>query len=78
MLYTDYIDREGDTLDKFGKSFDAEALDNSHFRARVHVCVSPTFFGWLFGFGGKIVIENPGTVRERYLSEVKKTIEYYE
>ena len=36
------------------------------FTARVTVCTSPTFFRWVFGFGGKIRITGPEDVSEQY------------
>lgn len=55
-------------IDKFGKSVKTIVIDETHFRANVQVCVSPTFLGWVFGFEGKIIIDGPDSVRERYKS----------
>ena len=32
----------------------------------VEVSASPTFFGWIFGFGGKVQILAPESVKEEY------------
>jgi len=32
----------------------------------VEVSASPTFFGWIFGFGGKVQILSPESVKEEY------------
>lgn len=65
-------------IDKFGKSLKTEIVDSEHFRAKVQVCVSPTFFGWVFGFGGKIVIEGPDIVRKGFMDEAHKNLTHYE
>ena len=36
------------------------------FRLQTEVSASPTFFGWVFGFGGKVQILGPETVKEQY------------
>ena len=33
--------------------------DDEHFIATVYVALSPTFYGWVFEFGGKIRILSP-------------------
>ena len=38
------------------------------FRAKVIVSVSPQFFGWLAGLGGKVRISSPKKTREEYTS----------
>ena len=32
----------------------------------MEVSTSPTFFGWIFGFGGKVQILSPESVKEEY------------
>ena len=41
------------------------------FRAKVSVADSPTFYGWVFPFEGKIRIAEPEEIREKYRSMVK-------
>ena len=48
-------------VDRFGADVHTESLDNG-FIAEVNVSVSPTFFGWVFGFAGKIKIVSPQSV----------------
>jgi hypothetical protein len=36
------------------------------FRLITEVSASPTFFGWVFGFGGKVQILAPQDVKEQY------------
>ena len=72
MLYnTEKFDSNHSSL--FGADMHTEALDDS-FIAEVNVSVSPTFFGWVFGFAGKIKIISPQSVVVVYKRELKKAI----
>ncbi|MDD4492801.1 MAG: WYL domain-containing protein [Eubacteriales bacterium] len=58
-------------VDKFGESVETNLLDSEHFKAVIHVSISPTFYGWLFTFAGKISILAPEDVKEEYLNLAK-------
>jgi len=53
-------------IDSFGKKVKTEPIDEEHFKASVKVCPSATFYRWVFGFGGKIRITGPDSVKEGY------------
>lgn len=53
-------------IDKFGAKVKTEKVDEEHFRATVTTDVSPTFFGWIMGYGGKIKITGPANVVDDY------------
>ena len=53
-------------IDKFGTKVKTEKVDNEHFKAIVIADVSPTFFGWVLGYGGKIKIAGPEKVLKDY------------
>lgn len=53
-------------IDNFGADVDTVAVDDDHFVANVSVCTSPTFFRWVFGFGGGIKILEPENVVIEY------------
>lgn len=53
-------------IDKFGNGVVTEVLDDTCFQATVSVSVSPTFFSWIFTYGGKIEIVSPSSVAEEY------------
>lgn len=55
------IDRFGEEVDTF--DYNPEE-DTFHLRTQVEV--SPTFFGWVFEFGGKVKIIGPESVKEKY------------
>ena len=76
-------------LDRFGKSVEIQPVDETHFRNSedivpvgpdrfrivVDVAVSNVFYGWVFGFGGKVKIEGPEEVKEEYQKMVRKAVE---
>ena len=52
--------------------------ESRYFRAKVSVCTSPTFYRWIFGFGGKIRIEGPGEVAEGYRKMLMRELSFCE
>ena len=55
-------------IDRFGEDIETEILDDAHFQAVVEVSVSPTFFGWVFSFGGRMKIVSPASAVSEYQS----------
>ncbi len=53
-------------VDRFGEDVTTLAYDMTSFRLQTEVSASPTFFGWVFGFGGKVQILGPESVKEQY------------
>ncbi len=53
-------------IDRFGEDVTTLAYDMTSFRLKAEVSASPTFFGWVFGFGGKVQILAPEKVKEQY------------
>lgn len=62
-------------IDRFGEDVFVMKVDNDHFKVTVTVDVSPTFFAWIFTFGGKMKIVAPQNVKEQFNSVVKKFLE---
>ena len=62
-------------VDKFGMKFTVKKADSEHFRANVKVFCSPTFYAWVFGFKGAIVIEGPEAVRAEFRSMLQHQLE---
>ena len=60
-----YTDLESAMRDRFGKTplFVPEE-DGAYFHFDVPVCVSPQFYGWVCGFGGKVEVTAPAEVRK--------------
>lgn len=59
-------------IDRFGEEVNTVSLGSNCFKAIVDVSVSPTFFGWVFQFTGKMSIISPPDVRNEYLEMAKK------
>ena len=51
-------------IDRFGEDISTVSHDVASFQADVEVSISPTFFGWIFGFGGKVQILAPESVKK--------------
>lgn len=61
-------------IDKFGTGVRTKAIEKAQFLATVNVCASPTFYRWVFGWGGLMRIEGPEEVRESYRSMLLEEI----
>ncbi len=62
-------------LDKFGKDVYINKIDEDHFQVSINVCVSTSFFGWLFQFGDEAKILAPNHVVNAYQNRAKTLIE---
>lgn len=62
-------------IDKFGTGVATENISNSQFRATVKVAVSHIFYSWIFGFGGKVRIEGPEDIRQKYSELLQKAMD---
>lgn len=63
-----------DIVDKFGENVTTWRASEDSFFVRARVSASPTFYSWVFQFGGKIRIEGPGDAREEYCSMLKEAM----
>jgi len=59
-------------IDRFGEDVETAVLDDAHFSARVLVSASPTFFGWVFSFAGRMEITAPKSVADEYLALARR------
>ena len=62
-------------VDRFGEDVTTLAYDMISFRIQTEVSASPTFFGWVFGFNGKVQILAPESVKEQYRQMIAKADE---
>lgn len=67
----------GVIIDRFGKDVMVIPAGEEYFRINVKVAISPQFFGWIFGLGGKVKILGPEHVVNRMKEEIKKAGELY-
>ncbi len=58
-------------VDQFGEEVETRPASDDTFYATVNVADSPTFYGWVFPFEGKVKIAAPDRIRERYRDMVK-------
>ena len=56
----------------FGTKVKTKPVDKDHFQFDAEVSVSPTFFSWIFEFGGMIKIVGPENVKEKYSEMLSK------
>lgn len=62
-------------VDRFGTDIETERVDVDHFEVRLIVQTSPTFYGWIFQFGGKIRIMGPDDVKQEYFRMLRCQLE---
>ena len=53
-------------IDRFGEDVQTKIVDNEKFVVTVDVSVSPTFYGWVFQFEGKMKILSPDEVKKEF------------
>ena len=61
-------------IDKFGLDITVRKAGKSHFRTKVKVCTSPTFYSWVFQWGGLVRIEGPEIAVNEYKEMVRKAL----
>lgn len=66
----------GVMVDRFGTEI-AMRPDGEDILVRVPVEVSPQFFGWVTGLGGKVTIESPAEIRKQYREYLDDILEKY-
>ena len=62
-------------IDRFGRNVEVHNFDDTHFIAAPTVAVNHIFYSWIFGFGGKVIIKGPESVRLGYEDMVKSAAE---
>ena len=68
----------GVLFDRFGKEIDVRKISEDEISARISVCVSPQFFGWLTGLGSRIKITAPADVTRQYQEFLREILNRYE
>ena len=61
-------------IDRFGLDVETEELSEDKFLAKVQVDLSPTFYGWVFQFGGGIRIMGPEEAVDAYKIMIDKVV----
>ena len=65
-------------IDVFGTNVRTKAVDKGHFLATVKVCLSPTFFRWVFGWDGHVMIDGPDQIKRHYIDILEAELSRYE
>ena len=61
----------GAVYDKFGEGTKMLRINDTTCVAAVKAQISPTFWGWLFQFGGRMTINSPDTLKEEYKKQAE-------
>lgn len=61
-------------IERFGEDVQTTAYDMTSFRTIVDVELSPTFYSWIFTFGGKIQILTPDYAKKEYHKMLKEAL----
>lgn len=61
-------------VDRFGEYVETKSIDDKHFYVETMVSVSPTFFGWIFQFAGRIKIVSPDKIVQEYQTMLQNAI----
>ena len=61
-------------IDMFGTDIKVKQKDKNHFLTKVSVCTSPTFYAWVFQWGGAVKITAPKGTVEQYQAMVQKAL----
>ena len=62
-------------IDRFGEGVVTNTQGDKHFTAHISVPASPTFFAWVFTFGGGIKITEPDDVVSSYREMLKTAMD---
>lgn len=65
-------DAMNSVIDHFGEQAKTKPVDDTHFLLTAEVSLSPTFFAWVFQFGGKIEIQSPVEAKRTYEEMITK------
>ena len=61
-------------VDRFGEDVSTAELGSNCFKAIVNISISPTFYGWVFGFCNKMSIIAPIDVKNEYMAMARSVV----
>ncbi len=64
-------------VDRFGKDVDIKRLDDKHFKMKVNIYATVSFYSWLVQFGEAIEVMGPPTVVEGFKEHLQAIMEKY-
>ena len=62
-------------VDRFGTGLETKQTSDERFQVTVEVSLSPTFYAWVFRFGGEIRILSPAKAVNEITDMARKLIE---
>ena len=62
-------------VDRFGENVKTHELGSNCFKAIVDISISPTFYGWVFGFGNNMSILAPIDVKNEYMAMAGRIVD---
>ena len=68
----------GVVIDRFGQEVTILSNTDTYFEFSAKVMISPTFFAWVLGFGGKMKIVSPERVAEALVATAKDALSQYD
>ena len=68
----------GVIIDRFGRDVMLTPDGDAHFTYTAPIAVSPVFFGWLAGFGGRAKIVYPEHVAQEYRAFLQESLDQYQ
>ena len=63
-------------LDAFGMDIKVKRAEKGHFQTTVMACCSPTFYGWVFQWGGKVRITAPEEAVTEYIEMARTALHH--
>lgn len=61
-------------VDRFGIDCNSQTDGETHFTVTTEIAISPTFYGWLFQFAGKMEVVAPRAVAEEYRETLRRAL----
>lgn len=61
-------------IDRFGEDIEIRKNTKATSLVTLDVVVSHVFFGWVFGFGGKVAIKGPQKIKELYFAMIQNAL----
>lgn len=65
----------GTVYDKFGEGTKMYRIDENTFEAVVKAQISPTFWGWVFQFGGRMTIKSPEILQKEFTTQARQLLD---